>query len=154
MSPDQEAALRAAGSFVDGMPGVAERASTTALQRIGALIVSALSIDEAATRLGAAPGQVRQRLTSRTLLAVKVGDAYRLPGYQFTDDGELPGWERVAPSFPVTAHPIAVAWFTTTPHPDLTVADAVVSPSRWLTGGGDPETIVALITAAFVLRSM
>lgn len=153
ITADQEAALRAAGSFVDTMPPVAERASTTALQRTSALIANSLSTDEAAARLNVTAGRVRQRLTNRTLLAVKVGSAHRLPVYQFIDDGELPGWERVAPAFPITAHPTAVAWFMNTPHPDLTVADEAVSPSQWLTGGGDPKTVVDLITTAFVVHA-
>jgi excisionase family DNA binding protein len=153
MTADQEAALRAAGSFVDEMPPLEERASTTALHRTGDLLATALSTDEAAVRLGVTAGRVRQRLSNRTLLAVKVGAAHRLPAFQFTDDGELPGWDRVAPAFPSTAHPTAVAWFMQTPHPDLTAAGESLSPSQWLAGGGDIDRVVHLITTAFAVHA-
>lgn len=153
MTADQKAALRAAGSYVDEMPPAAERASTILLHRKSALIASALSTDEAAARLRVTPGQVRQRLSNHTLLAVKVGAVQRLPDFQFTADGELPGWNRVAPAFPSTAHPTAVAWFMQALHPDLTVDGETLSPSQWLSGGGATERIVDLITTAFVTHA-
>ncbi|WCB36921.1 hypothetical protein [Gordonia polyisoprenivorans] len=153
MSADQEAVLLAAGSFVDEMPLAAERASTTALRRIGTLLASALSTDDAAARLGVTAGWVRQRLSHRTLLSVKVGTAHRLPVFQFAGDGELPGWGRVAPAFPITAHPIAVAWFMQNPHPDLSAAGESMAPSDWLSGGGDSERVIDLIATAFVVHA-
>ncbi len=153
ITADQESALRAAGSFVDEMPPAAQRASTTTLQRTSDLLATALTTDEAAARLGVTAGRVRQRVSNRTLLAVKVGTAHRLPAFQFTDDGELPGWDRVAPAFPTTAHPTAVAWFMQTPHPDLTVGGELLSPRDWLSSGGDAEHVVDIITTAFVVHA-
>lgn len=153
MSADQEAALRAAGSFVDEMAPIGERASTTALQRISGLVANALSTDEAAARLGVTPRRVRQRLSNRTLISVKVAKTHKLPAFQFTDAGELPGWDRVAPVFPVTAHPTAIAWCMQTPHPDLTVGGRPISPTDWLVDGGDIRNVVDLIATAFVVHA-
>ncbi|WP_347956137.1 hypothetical protein [Gordonia aichiensis] len=149
LTAEQEAALRAAGSFVDEMPPAAERASTLALQRTRELLATALTTEQAAERLDVSTGRIRQRLTKRSLLAMKVGTGHRLPSFQFTGDGEVPGWAQVAPVFPESAHLTAVAYFMQHPHSDLTVVGEPVSPITWLTGGGDPEPLLGMITTAF-----
>lgn len=153
LTADQEAVLRAAGSFVDEMPPVEERASTRTARRIVDMIATALTADEAANRLGVTPGRIRQRLGARTLLGVKVGSAHRLPDFQFTGDGELPGWDRIAPTVPEGAHPVSIARFMHTPHPDLTVAGEPLSPTDWLIGGGAPDRVASMIHTAFVVHA-
>jgi hypothetical protein len=71
--------------------------------------------------LGKTEGRVRQRLTDHTLLGVRTGGAWRIPGFQFDDDTELSGWDRVMSALPHDVHPLTVARFHDTPHVDLDV---------------------------------
>ncbi|MCF8609689.1 hypothetical protein L5G28_05855 [Gordonia sp. HY285] len=153
LTAEQEAVLRSAGSFIDEMPPVEQRASTRTAQRIVDMIATALTADEAAERLGVTSGRIRQRLGAKTLLGVKVGSAHRLPGFQFTEDGELPGWDRIAPAVPSSVHPVSIARFMHTAHPDLTVVGEALPPTDWLIGGGDPEYVVSMIHTAFVVHA-
>ncbi|WP_156479399.1 helix-turn-helix domain-containing protein [Gordonia sp. QH-12] len=153
LSIEQEAALRAAGSFVDQMPPIERRASTRTAQRIADLVATVLTAEEAARRLGVTPGHVQQRLRARTLFAMHVGSALRLPAFQFTESDELPGWDRIAPTIPESAHPVSVAGFMNAVHPDLTVAGEPVSPRDWLIGGGSPDHVARMIHAVFVVRN-
>ncbi len=149
---EQESALREAGSFVEQMPTFTARASTvTALQGIS-LIASSLTTGEIARMLGLTDGRIRQRATDRTLLALRVGSSLRFPAFQFLDDAELPGWERVAPSLPPHAHPVAVESFMNRPQVDLDVAGQATSPIAWLAGGGDPASVIDLVTTAFTVH--
>jgi excisionase family DNA binding protein len=153
LSAEQEAALWAAGSFVDEMPPIAERASTKTAQRVVTMIAAALTTEEAAARLGVSASRIRQRLGERTLLAVKIGPAHRLPAFQFTADGELPGWGAVASTVPENAHLVSVDRFMGNPHPDLTAHGEVLSPIDWLTEGGAPGRVRNMIHTAFVVRA-
>lgn len=153
LTAEQEAALREAGSFVKQMPAFMGRASTvTALQSLS-IVASSLPTGEVAEMLGLTDGRIRQRATDRTLFAVRVGSTLRFPTFQFAHNAEIPGWERVAPVLPASAHPVAVATFMGRAHPDLVVEDEAVSPTEWLTGGGEPQTVVDLVVTAFKVRA-
>lgn len=153
LTEDQETALRAAGSFVENMPPADRRATTVTMARTRDLVKTALTVDQAAALLGVTPDRIRRRLTQRTLLGIRVGPTYRLPTFQFTEDRELPGWNRVAPVFPDTAHMTAIAYFMTTQRPDLTDAGEPLSPVQWLYYGSDPDLLSQLICAAFVVHA-
>ena len=153
LTSEQEATLREAGSFVADMPAFMSRASTvTALQGIS-IVASSLSTGEVAQMLTLSEGRIRQRATDRTLLTVRVSSSLRFPTFQFPDRRELAGWDRVAPSFPVHAHPVAVATFMGRPNVDLVLDEEPVSPADWLAGGGDPEPVIDLVTTAFKVRA-
>ncbi|MEJ7647696.1 MAG: hypothetical protein WKF57_01415 [Nakamurella sp.] len=81
---------------------------------------------------------------NHTLLSHRTGNAHRLPSFQFTDDGELPGWSKVAPHVAPSWHPVAVERFFTSTHVDLVLDDRNVSPREWLLAGGPPESVAAL----------
>ncbi|CAM3456331.1 hypothetical protein [Tsukamurella hominis] len=148
---EQERALRDAGSLVEHLPPVAELASTRTAAKRTELVRGGLAPAEAADRLGVPEEQIVRRVSDRTLYVVDG----RLPIFQFTVDGELPGWARVAARIPVGAYPVAVARFMTAPHPDLQLAGVgAVSPVVWLVGGGSPVKVAALVAAAFSLVGM
>ena len=63
------------------------------------LIHTGLTTRQTAARLGVSDARVRQRLQARTLLAVREGLSWRLPVFQFTKRGELPGWGAAARAF-------------------------------------------------------
>ncbi|MCF8610201.1 helix-turn-helix domain-containing protein [Gordonia sp. HY285] len=152
LTADQEKALRAAGSFVDEMPPFEKRASTLATRRNINLLAHSFSTAEVADLLKVSQARIRQRATVRGLLAVKAGTKWRFPRFQFTADGEVTGWSRIAPIFPESAHPTSIAWFAQTPHSDLVVAGEAVSPIDWLAGGGSAERVSALVHVVFDVR--
>ena len=125
------------------------------------VLASAVSVQQAARRLGVDASRVRQRLASHTLYGVRVDGAWRLPLFQFTDDGRrvIPGIGDLAPTFE-GLHPVDVATWFTSPHVDLVLstrsaaggaedtadaAEAHVSPRGWLLGGGDVATLLPLV---------
>jgi hypothetical protein len=150
LSEHDEAVLRAAGSLRYAMPPLAERASTRTGLAAARLLVDSLTVKQVADRLHVTPGRIRQRLAGRTLLGVSDHGSWRLPAFQFTDDGGLPGLEVVLPAFPADVHPLAVQRFLDAPHHDLEIDGEPVSPRQWLETGGDPHLVAELAAAAYV----
>ena len=77
------------------------------------LILTGLTTRQAAARLGVSDARVRQRLQARTLLAVREGLSWKLPVFQFTKRGALPGWSAGLPepsSWCVSCRRGAMAW--------------------------------------------
>jgi hypothetical protein len=110
------------------------------------LIHTGLTTRQAAARLGVSDARVRQRLQARTLLAVREGLSWKLPVFQFTKRGELPGWGEVCPSLPPGASPVAVERWLGLPHPDLVTGEneTPISPRGWLVEGRPPGAVAAL----------
>jgi hypothetical protein len=110
------------------------------------LVLTGLTTRQAAARLGVSDARVRQRLQARTLLAVREGLSWKLPVFQFTKRGELPGWSEVCPSLPPGASPVAVERWLGLPHPDLVTGkyETPMSPRGWLLEGRPPGAVAAL----------
>ena len=110
------------------------------------LIHTGLTTRQTAARLGVSDARVRQRLQARTLLAVREGLSWKLPVFQFTKRGELPGWGAVCPSLPPAASPVAVERWLGLPHPDLVTGqnETPMTPRGWLLEGRPPEAVAAL----------
>ena len=91
------------------------------------------------------PSRIRQRLAARALYGIKVGDEWRLPAFQFRDDGLVPGIEQVLPQLPENLNPVAVyRWFHSS-QPDLYDGDGKdLSPIEWLESGNDPSVVAEL----------
>jgi hypothetical protein len=114
-----------------------------------ALIASSLSVAQAAARLHVAGSRVRQRLGDRSLYGIKMRSGWRLPLFQFTDHGTVPGIDVVLPRLDPTLHPLSVVGWFTTPNPDLTYGDdeGPVSALTWLTAGCSPEPVTELASS-------
>jgi len=139
----QAAALALVGA--DGTPRLAvDRPSVRTALAYQRLLGTALSTAEAAQLLDVDESRIRQRIAENTLLAARVKNAHRLPAFQFADDGELPGWSRVAARVPRGRPLTAVDRFLHTPQADLMMNGESVTPIDWLSGGGDPATVAAL----------
>lgn len=99
-----------AGGF-DLLPVRAEAADPVAraTAEYARLLHDSLSVVEAARRLGVNESRARQRLTSapRSLFGVKHGREWRLPGFQFTERGLVPGIERAIKPLDPAIHPVA-----------------------------------------------
>jgi hypothetical protein len=110
------------------------------------LLSTGLTTAAAAKRLKVSDARIRQRLAERTLLAVRQGRAWKLPVFQFTRKGELPGWGAVCAQLAADVSPVAVDRWISLPNPDLRVGadETAVSPHAWLVAGRPPEAVAAL----------
>jgi hypothetical protein len=111
-----------------------------------ALVASSLSVSQAAARLHVEDSRIRQRLGTRTLYGIKLRSAWRLPLFQFTEQGTVPGIERVFPRLDPVLHPLSVVGWFTTPSVDLVHDDEeeAVSPLNWLLAGLSVEPVAEL----------
>jgi excisionase family DNA binding protein len=110
------------------------------------LLGTGLTTTQAAKRLGVSDARIRQRLAEHTLVAVREGRVWKLPVFQFTRKGELPGWSEVCSRVPPLASPVALERWLTLPHPDLVVGEEEnpVSPREWLLAARPPQTVAEL----------
>ncbi|WP_062302853.1 hypothetical protein [Demequina subtropica] len=136
LSREGRDALRAAHQS----PAAAERLSLVEAIAAGSLLADALTAQEAAARVGVTVSTITRRHERGALLAVRdARGRLRLPRWQFSDAGELPGWGTVAP------HVDGV---------DLRTVEAFMSradedldgltPFAWLLAGRDPSPVAAL----------
>lgn len=119
------------------------RARTVALQAV--LRDTALSVAGAAERVGVDASRIRHRLAEGRLAGWKNGGGWRLPVWQFTNDGVLPGLDTVLAAVPADQPPLAVAGFMTTAQQDLRTAGEPTTPRDWLLAGGDPAAVARLV---------
>ena len=119
----------------------AKVATNTAVE-YSALILRSLSVADAADRLHVDPSRIRQRLAGRSLYGIKSGRTWRLPDFQFTANGQVPGMDQVLPSLPEALHPLAVQRWFETPLRELELDGEPATPWRWLGSGGDPAALV------------
>jgi hypothetical protein len=119
------------------------RARTVALQAV--LRDTALSVAGAAERVAVDASRIRHRLADGRLTGWKDHGGWRLPVWQFTNDGVLPGLETVLAAVPDDQPPLVVAGFMTTPQADLPTAGEPTTPRDWLLAGGDPAAAARLV---------
>lgn len=135
------------GPDLDGapkMPGdLHQRRTLTAARTLAETLASALTLDQAAKRLGVSRSRLSHRLKDGTVWAFTISGRRWLPAWQFTADRHtLPGLTAIVAAIPQSLHPLAVEAFMTTPHPDFDGH----SPADWLAGGGDPAPIADWLT--------
>ena len=141
----EEAALVGAGVNLAGPPDLGAFADRLTVGRLLATYAQSGTVNEAAMRLHRTPGRLRQRISDRTVYAFRApGGEWRIPHWQFTENGLVPGLESVMRHLPSGLHPLSVRGFMLTPNPDLVVENEPVSPLAWLATGGDPEMVAAL----------
>lgn len=108
------------------------------------ILDTSLTGAEAGKRLGVGPSRIRQRIGDRTLYAVKSGRAWRLPAWQFTRRGEIPGIAAVIRALPDEAGLVEVDGFVNSPNVDLVVDDVPATPLEWLAAGHDPQPVMQI----------
>ena len=99
----QSGGLEAGTRNLDGGDPLAMSVMTYA-----SLVASGLTTLQAAKRLGVSDARIRQRLKERSLLGIRSGRSWRLPVFQFTPRGEIPGWSDVCARLPESVSPVAV----------------------------------------------
>jgi hypothetical protein len=114
-----------------------------------ALVGSSFSVSQAASRLHVEDSRIRQRLGARTLYGIKLQAVWRLPLFQFTEHGTVPGIEAVLPHLDAALHPLSVLGWFTTPNPDLVYGEEEepVSPLSWLLAGRPSEPVAELASS-------
>jgi hypothetical protein len=117
--------------------------------RASVMFIEARTAGDVAKTLGVSAARIRQRATERTLYAIRTGDVWRFPSWQFdpATGKEIPGLATVIPFFAPTLHPIAIFRFLDEPNPDLEIGDEATSPLRWLATGGDPVPVAEIAAA-------
>ncbi|MBA8825958.1 hypothetical protein FHX42_003324 [Saccharopolyspora lacisalsi] len=121
------------------------RARTVAEQAV--LRDTALSVSQAAERIGVDSSRIRHRVASHRLIGWKDRGGWRLPAWQFTDADVLPGLETVLAAMPSDQPTLVLANFMTTPQEDLELGDRPVSPREWLMAGGSIRRVAELASA-------
>jgi excisionase family DNA binding protein len=111
------------------------------------VVATALTVRDAAARLGVDPSRVRHRLAEGRLTGLRRGGGWRLPAWQFTGDDTLPGLGAVIPAIPDDLPAAVVAAFFLTADPDLEINGRARSPRDWLAAGGDPARVTELAGA-------
>lgn len=122
---------------------VSEATAATVAESI-ALVSGSRSVEQVASDLGIDPSRIRHRVADKALYALRVGRRLSLPTWQFDEGAPLPSLGAVLAALAPDLHPLEVAGFMTSPHPELEVRGRTVSPKRWLSGGGDPAPIIEL----------
>jgi excisionase family DNA binding protein len=115
-----------------------------------AIMASALTVREAAALLGVSEGRVRQKVSSGRFYSVRVRGERRLPRFQFSEGGEVPGMGEVTRSVAGGVHPLQN--FFMSPNPDLYLdaeEEVPVSPRDWLLSGGTPEAVIPMARELF-----
>ncbi|MQA07501.1 MAG: DNA-binding protein [Pseudonocardiaceae bacterium] len=143
-SADQRDALTEVGLDLSPRTSneVDARAKTVAEQAV--LRDSALTVADAARTLGVDSSRIRHRLADGRLIGWKDRGGWRLPAWQFTSSGVLPGLEAVLAALPDDQPPLVVAGFMTTPQDDLRIDTHPATPRQWLLASGDPRPVAEL----------
>lgn len=105
---------------------------------------TALTVGQAADRVGVDSSRIRHRISERRLLGWKDRGGWRLASWQFTEDGVLPGLDVVLATMPADQPALVLANFMTTPQDDLEMGERPATPRDWLLSGGDPHPVAEL----------
>ncbi len=108
---------------------------------------TALSVAQAAERIGVDSSRIRHRILADQLIGWKARGGWRLPAWQFTDHDVLPGLETVLAAMPDDQPALVLANFMTTPQEDLLIGHRPTSPRQWLLAGGDAARAAQLAAA-------
>jgi hypothetical protein len=145
LTADERAVLEAGGANLRPLEPEEDEPVVRAAAEYAALLASALTVPEAARRLGVDGSRVRQRLIARQMYGIRRPTGWLLPLFQFEGDGLVPGIERVLPRLSGQMHPLAVVGWLSRPHPDLHRPDdpseTPISPLEWLRSGGGPDAV-------------
>lgn len=136
-----EAGILDAGGFDLVPPHGPEDPISAAAAAFTALLASSIDVAAASRLLEVSPTRIRQMLGQRTLYGIRTGPNWRLPAFQFSDRGVIPGLSAVVRCLPVDLHPLAVERWLTAPSPDLELDGRPVSPLAWLRSGADPSRV-------------
>lgn len=146
LTDEEMAALKSVGVEM-GCREVMLRQAFRSASLHAASLASAIPLAAAAKRLGVSDSRLRQRVLEGTLVSLREPgtQAHRIPLFQLTDAGELPGLQTVLRAVRNDAPPLAICGFFSTPQPDLEAEEGgALKPVEWLMSGGDPAQVAEL----------
>ena len=139
------ALLDQAGVDVEEHPNY-EDPMTAYATEFGTLLTTSLSTAQTGERLGGiTAARVRQMIRERSLYALRLEGRWKIPIFQFQDEGLVPNIVIVNPILPPTLDPVSVLRWYTYPDPELEVSGGdTLSPLDWLRAGMNPAPVVEL----------
>ena len=111
-----------------------------------AILATSLSPARAGERLGGITAvRVRQMIRERSLYALRLEVRWKIPVFQFQDEGVVPNIGAVNLVLPPTLDPVSVLRWYTRPDPELeALGGEVLCPLEWLRAGMEPAPVVEL----------
>ena len=145
LTPSELELLEQVGVEVEESPRRADPMITYATE-FAAILASSLSPAQAGVRLGGVTAvRVRQMIRNRSLFALRLEGRWKIPVFQFGDEGLVPNVGAVNAALPATLDPVSVLRWYSCPDPELvTPAREILSPLDWLRSGMEPGPVVAL----------
>lgn len=139
MSAAERAAFEALGVDVDDAGPVDRDPMEAGAVALARMIESALSITEAAERLGVTPSRIHQRIKAGQIYSFHIDGRRHVPSFQFRGHELVPNITEVNRAVPGSLHPVAVQRWFEVPDPDLIDDDSgdPLSPLQWLLEGRD-----------------
>ena len=145
LTPSELALLDRAGVDVQEHPDREDPMAAYATE-FAAILATSLSATRAGERLGGVTAvRVRQMIRERSLYALRLEGRWRIPIFQFLDEGLVPNIGVVNAVLPRSLDPVSVLRWYTRPDSELvaTGGDAL-SPLDWLRSGMAPDPVVKL----------
>ena len=139
LTPSELALLEQAGVEVEESPRNSDPMMAYATE-FGAILATSLSPVQAGERLGGVTAvRVRQMIRERSLYALRLEGRWKIPVFQFQNEGLVPNIGVVNAALPPTLDPVSVLRWYTRPDPELESPEGeVLSPVDWLRAGMDP----------------
>lgn len=145
LTPSELGLLAQAGVEVEESPRRADPMIMYATE-FAAILATSLSPARAGERLGGVTAvRVRQLIRERSLYALRLEGRWKIPVFQFGDEGLVPNIGAVTASLPATLDAVSVVRWYTRPDPELEAPGGdILSPLDWLRSGMDPAPVAAL----------
>lgn len=149
LTDEEIACLKEGGIDLDKAIPPEEDPMLAGYRYVADILLGALTVDQVAERLDLPALQVKVLAAKQELYLVdKKYGLERFPAFQFTNDGLLPGFQKVAPNIRRDMSMIGVEAFFTSKNPDLYVNDDIdqtLSPVEWLASRRDPASVITLL---------
>lgn len=145
LTPSELGLLAQTGVEVEESPRRADPMIVYATE-FAAILATSLSPARAGERLGGVTAvRVRQLIGDRSLFALRLEGRWKIPVFQFGDEGLVPNIGAVNASLPATLDAVSVLRWYTGPDPELEAPGGdILSPLDWLRSGMDPAPVAAL----------
>lgn len=145
LAPSELGLLAQAGVEVEESPRRADPMIAYATE-FAAILATSLSPARAGERLGGVTAvRVRQLIRERALHALRLEGRWKIPVFQFGDEGLVPNIGAVNAALPATLDAVSVLRWYTCPDPELEAPGGdILCPLDWLRSGMDPAPVAAL----------
>ena len=145
LTPSELGLLAQAGVDVEESPRRADPMIVYATE-FAAILATSLSPARAGERLGGVTAvRVRQLIRERSLYALRLEGRWKIPVFQFGDEGLVPNIGAVNATLPATLDAVSVLRWYTRPDPELEAPGGdILCPLDWLRSGMDPAPVAAL----------